>query len=190
MDTTESSTAMHSPVNVLVTGGCGFIGSNFINYIHDKWPGARLVNLDKLAIGASPEHVEEHIRSISSPPADTRYTFVHGDLLDQKLVESLLREHRIDTVIHFAAITHVDESYTDRVGTIQENVIATTALLEAINACGGVKRMVHISTDEVYGDSRDESEGPKTETTLPNPTNPYAASKAACELIVRSYHVS
>ncbi|KHJ76311.1 dTDP-D-glucose 4,6-dehydratase domain protein [Oesophagostomum dentatum] len=91
-------------------------------------------------------------------------------------------------VIHFAAITHVDESYTDRVGTIQDNVISTTTLLESImnRNYKGVKRLVHISTDEVYGDSFDDST-PKTEDSLPNPTNPYAASKAACEMIIRSY---
>lgn len=74
-------------------------------------------------------------------------------------------------------------------GTIQENVIATTSLLESINVAGGIRRFVHISTDEVYGDSQNDEE-PKTEKSLFNPTNPYAASKAACELIVRSYHVS
>uniref|UniRef100_A0A914GVE2 NAD(P)-binding domain-containing protein n=1 Tax=Globodera rostochiensis TaxID=31243 RepID=A0A914GVE2_GLORO len=133
------------PKKVLVTGGCGFIGSNFINYIFGKWPDASFVNLDKLAFGASPEHIVDDIRS------SHRYVFVHG--------------------------------------TIQENVIATTTLLEAINFYGQVRRLVHISTDEVYGDSMDDAT-PKCEDSPLNPTNPYAASKAACEVIVRSYHHS
>jgi dTDP-glucose 4,6-dehydratase len=171
------------PKNVLITGGCGFIGSNFINYIYGKWPEARLFNVDKLAFGASPEHIIKKIRNNAD-----RYSFLQGDLMNQEFVQQILRDHRIDTVIHFAAITHVDESYSDRIGTIQENIISTTTLLEAINACGReVRRLVHISTDEVYGDSREEGEPPKSETSLPNPTNPYAASKAACESIVRSY---
>ena len=168
---------------MLVTGGCGFIGSNFINFIFGKWPETRFINLDKLAVGASPDHILAEIRS------SRRYLFAHGTLLDQPLVERILRENRIDTVIHFAAITHVDESYSDRIGTIQENVIAITTLLEAINAYGQMKRLVHISTDEVYGDSANDL-APKNEESPLNPTNPYAASKAACEVIVRSYHHS
>ncbi|KAF7632296.1 NAD(P)-bd_dom domain-containing protein [Meloidogyne graminicola] len=171
------------PRNVLITGGCGFIGSNFINYIFDKWQNSRFINIDKLAVGASTEHIVPEVRKSG------RYTFVHGTLLEQSLVESLLKLYQIDTVIHFAAITHVDESYSDRVGTIQENIIATTTLLEAINTHKQIKRFVHISTDEVYGDSMD-SNSPNDEDSPLNPTNPYAASKAACEVIVRSYYHS
>jgi len=167
----------------MITGGCGFIGSNFINYIFERWSDARIVNVDKLAIGASPDNIIQTVRE------SKRYKFVHGNLLDSPLMQQILTEHKIDTVIHFAAITHVDESYENRIGTIQENVIATTSLLESINVSGGVQRFVHISTDEVYGDSQNDEE-PKTEKSLFNPTNPYAASKAACELIVRSYHHS
>lgn len=126
-------------------------GKNIIHHI------CRFINLDKLAYGASPDHIVPEVRN------SERYVFVHGTLMDQNLVEGILREHQIDTVklissfnpfipfnyqkiIHFAAITHVDESYSDRIGTIQENVIATTKLLEAINAFGQTKRLVHIST--------------------------------------------
>uniref|UniRef100_A0A1I8BBD6 NAD(P)-bd_dom domain-containing protein n=1 Tax=Meloidogyne hapla TaxID=6305 RepID=A0A1I8BBD6_MELHA len=129
------------PHNVLITGGCGFIGSNFINYIFDKWPSSKFINIDKLSVGASSDHVIPEVRKSG------RYTFVQGSLLEQPLVESLLKLYQIDTVIHFAAITHVDESYSDRVGTIQENVISTTTLLEAINTHGQIKRFVHISTE-------------------------------------------
>jgi len=173
----------HTPKNVLITGGCGFIGSNFINYIFDRWSTARIINIDKLAIGASSDNVVEQIRD------SKRYNFVHGNLLDIPLIQQILIDNQIDTVIHFAAITHVDESYDNRIGTIQENLISTTSLLESINFAKCVKKFVHISTDEVYGDSHNDGE-PKTENSLFNPTNPYAASKAACELIVQSYHHS
>ncbi|KAI6230298.1 DTDP-D-glucose 4,6-dehydratase [Aphelenchoides fujianensis] len=178
-----SDAERHVPRNLFVTGDCGFIGSNFINYVFEKWNLGRLVNIDKLAVGASPENIVERVQKSG------RYTFVQGNLLDIPLVQRLLIENEIDTVIHFAAITHVDESYENRIGTIQENVIATTSLLESVNVAKSVRRFVHISTDEVYGDSHDDGE-PKTETSLFNPTNPYAASKAACELIVTSYHHS
>nr|CAD2171105.1 unnamed protein product [Meloidogyne enterolobii] len=181
--TSKNKNNYTGPYNVLITGGCGFIGSNFINYIFDKWPSSKFINIDKLAVGASADHVIPEVRKSG------RYTFVHGTLLEQPLVESLLKLYQIDTVIHFAAITHVDESYSDRVGTIQENVIATTTLLEAVNTHGQIKRFVHISTDEVYGDSVNENV-PKDEESPLNPTNPYAASKAACEVIVRSYYHS
>ncbi|KAI6195056.1 DTDP-D-glucose 4,6-dehydratase [Aphelenchoides besseyi] len=143
----------------------------------------RIINIDKLAVGAARENITERVRQSG------RYQFVEGNLLDIPIVSQLLIKNKIDTVIHFAAITHVDESYENRIGTIQENVIATTSLLEAVNVAKTVRRFVHISTDEVYGDSQNDGE-PKTETSLFNPTNPYAASKAACELIVKSYHHS
>jgi dTDP-glucose 4,6-dehydratase len=174
---------MHEPKNILITGGCGFIGSNFINYIYTKWPQAKIINIDKLAVGASPDNITFNIQE------SERYQFILGDLLNQKLVQEILLDNQIDTIIHFAAITHVDESYENRIGTIQENIISTTTLLEAVNATKTVKRFVHISTDEIYGDSG-ENEAPKTEESLPNPTNPYAASKAACEFILRSYYHS
>ncbi|KAI6190904.1 DTDP-D-glucose 4,6-dehydratase [Aphelenchoides bicaudatus] len=173
----------YTPKNLLVTGGCGFIGSNFINYVFDRWSSARVVNVDKLAVGSKEDNVVQAIRN------SNRYKFIHANLLNIPLIQQILSDNQIDTVIHFAAITHVDESYENRIGTIQENVIATTSLLESINGSGCRVKFIHISTDEVYGDSHDDKE-PKTESSLFNPTNPYAASKAACELIVRSYHHS
>ncbi|CAJ0583491.1 unnamed protein product, partial [Mesorhabditis spiculigera] len=174
------------PKNCLVTGGCGFIGSNFINFIHNKWSSTNFVNYDKLTFGASTEHIEPRVAD------GGRYKFIHACLNDQKTLNKVLSENNIDTVIHFAAITHVDDSYADRIGTIQENIISTTTLLESIvnSQYKGVKRLVHISTDEIYGDSSESDTTPKTETTLPNPTNPYAASKAACELIIQAYNKS
>ncbi|TKR82047.1 hypothetical protein L596_015824 [Steinernema carpocapsae] len=165
----------HEVGNVLITGGCGFIGSNFINYVYDRWKMARIINFDKLAWGACVENIPERIRS------SDRYVFIQETLMNERAVIQALKEHHIDTVIHFAAVTHVDESYSNRMGTIQENVMITAVLLDAINSGTEVKRLVHISTDEIYGDSFNDSK-PKTEESLPNPTNPYAASKASCEI--------
>uniref|UniRef100_A0A915BAU8 dTDP-D-glucose 4,6-dehydratase n=1 Tax=Parascaris univalens TaxID=6257 RepID=A0A915BAU8_PARUN len=169
------------PHAVLITGGCGFIGSNFINYVFDRWPSTSFVNIDKLEFGASEENVELKVTK------SERYKFVRGTVQDLELLLSTLREHEVDTVIHFAAITHVDESYSDRVGTIAQNVLSTTTLLEAVTFhYPNLRRLVHISTDEVYGDSMNDII-PKNEKSLLNPTNPYAASKGACELILNAY---
>ncbi|VDM24296.1 unnamed protein product [Toxocara canis] len=169
------------PDAVLITGGCGFIGSNFINYVFNKWPSTSFVNIDKLEIGASEENIEEEIAQSG------RYKFVHGTIQNLDLLLDVLQENKIDTVIHFAAITHVDESYNDRVGTIAENILSTTTLLEAVTFhYHSLRRFVHISTDEVYGDSGNDI-APKNEKSLLNPTNPYAASKGACELILNAY---
>uniref|UniRef100_A0AC35UIM5 NAD(P)-bd_dom domain-containing protein n=1 Tax=Rhabditophanes sp. KR3021 TaxID=114890 RepID=A0AC35UIM5_9BILA len=173
----------HCPHNLLITGGCGFIGSNFVNFIFNKWPNANIINFDKLAFGANEEHIEDYVKQ------SQRYKLIIDTLCNQKSVEDALSKYNIDTIIHFAAITHVDDSYSDRIGTIQENIISTTSLLEAVNKWGKLKKFVHISTDEVYGDSFNDN-APKSELSLMNPTNPYAASKAACEVIVNSYHHS
>jgi dTDP-D-glucose 4,6-dehydratase len=201
------------------------------------------VNFDKLAYGASATNVTEHIRTSG------RYSFINANLLDQSIVETVLRQNQvyfpsqirnecgyniiivqIDTIVHFAAITHVDESYADRDGTINENIMATVRyalhslnfkrlnifsaynvlfqiigsnqeLWKAEKTCSHKHRFTLVLNnytlesysfltfqDEVYGDSSEGSE-PKTESSPLNPTNPYAASKAACELIITSYHV-
>ncbi|CAP32737.1 Protein CBG14085 [Caenorhabditis briggsae] len=175
--------AWEEPKCVLITGGCGFIGSNYINFTFNKWKNTKFINYDKLAFGASPLHVEKEIRE--SP----RYKFVEAKLEDQPTLIKTLAENEVDMVIHFAAITHVDESYSDRIGTIQDNIISTTTLLESIvnSPYKGVKKLVHISTDEVYGDSFEDTTPKSESASLPNPTNPYAASKAACEMVIRSY---
>ncbi|VDK48825.1 unnamed protein product [Anisakis simplex] len=181
MATASDTQVRTKPHSVLITGGCGFIGSNFINYIFEKWHSTRIVNIDKLEYGASEDHI------VSSVANSERYTFVNGTIRNMDLIIDLLNEHQIDTVINFAAITHVDESYTDRLHTIDENILSTTTLLEALTFhYHNLRRFVHISTDEVYGDSKDDRTA-KSEMSLPNPTNPYAASKAACELIINAY---
>ncbi|PAV56184.1 hypothetical protein WR25_09504 isoform B [Diploscapter pachys] len=183
----RQSTALmqeEQPHSVLITGGCGFIGSNFINYIYDHWKQTKIVNFDKLDFGAKQSHVDKRVRD------SNRYVFVEANLEDQPTLDQCFRQHQVDMVIHFAAITHVDESYRHRIDTIKDNIISTATLLESIvnRNYTGVKRFVHISTDEVYGDSH-EDDLPKTEASAFNPTNPYAASKASCELIIRAYCV-
>uniref|UniRef100_A0A914DG27 dTDP-D-glucose 4,6-dehydratase n=1 Tax=Acrobeloides nanus TaxID=290746 RepID=A0A914DG27_9BILA len=174
---------MFEPKSVLITGGCGFIGSNFLNYIFNKWPNSIIVNFDKLAEGSFKENVTSEIRS------SNRYSIVVGNLLNKEQIFKTLFLYKIDTIVHFAALTHVDDSYADRIGTIYENVMSTTNLLEAVIEYGGIQRFLYISTDEVYGDS-EENEEQKNERAPLNPTNPYAASKAAAENIIRCYYHS
>jgi dTDP-glucose 4,6-dehydratase len=183
--------------NVLVTGGAGFIGSNFIRYLQQVEPDLTIINLDILSYAGSPEN----LRDLPDPD---RHIFVRGDICDRPLVDSLLRQHEIDTIVHFAAETHVDRSIVDPEPFIRTNVLGTFTLLEAsrkywleeqsVREAGGVdrfgralpRRFHHISTDEVFG-----SLGPKdpawAETTPYAPNSPYAASKASSDHLVRAY---
>lgn len=160
----------YEPRNILVTGGCGFIGSNFINHIADQ---CNVVCLDRMDYCARKEHIQVPCK------------LYVGDINDFDLVGDILNENQIDTVVHFAAQSHVDNSFGNSVRFTIDNVLGTHNLIEACRKYGGIKRFIHISTDEVYGEiSLDES---STETSLLNPTNPYAATKAGTEFIVRSY---
>ncbi|RMG34906.1 MAG: dTDP-glucose 4,6-dehydratase [Planctomycetota bacterium] len=163
--------------SLLVTGGCGFIGSNFILYQLEHYPQQRIVNLDKLTYAGNPENLAE-------VEDDRRYHFVHGDICDRAAVVELLREHAVEAVVNFAAESHVDRSILDSGPFVRTNVQGVTALMDACREAG-VQRFVQISTDEVYG-----SLGPTgrfTEQTPLAPNSPYAASKAAADLLVRSY---
>uniref|UniRef100_A0A0R3RMM3 dTDP-D-glucose 4,6-dehydratase n=1 Tax=Elaeophora elaphi TaxID=1147741 RepID=A0A0R3RMM3_9BILA len=171
----------YQPSSMLITGGCGFIGCNFINSMFQKWHTTRFINIDKLMCEIRETNVAAQVRQSS------RYKFFKATIRDIDLLLRLLQDYQIDTVIHFAAVTHVDKSYVDRIGTIEENVLSMATLLEAIAfRYNGIKRFVHISTDEIYGES-EEGSVPKTEYSLLNPTNPYAASKACCETILNAY---
>ncbi|VDK76220.1 unnamed protein product, partial [Onchocerca ochengi] len=131
----------YQPSSVLVTGGCGFIGSNFINSIFQKWPTARFVNIDKLTYEIRETNLAAKVRQ------SNRYKFIKGTIRDIDLLLNLLKDYQIDTIIHFAAMTHVDKSYADRIGTIEENVMSMTTLLEAATfRYNGIKRFIHIST--------------------------------------------
>ncbi|MDH4316426.1 MAG: dTDP-glucose 4,6-dehydratase [Gammaproteobacteria bacterium] len=177
-----------SPSVLLVTGGAGFIGSNFVRHVLKTTPDAIVVTLDKLTYAGS-------IHNLDDLPDRERHTFVEGDINDRGLVEKLLREHEIDTIVHFAAETHVDRSIAGPGDFIASNVQGTYNLLESARSVWLLEnrwdehacRFHHISTDEVYG-SLGPDDAPFTESSLYAPNSPYSASKAASDHMVRAWH--
>ncbi|MFL7814396.1 MAG: dTDP-glucose 4,6-dehydratase [Anaerolineales bacterium] len=169
--------------NILVTGGAGFIGSNFVRYLLEREPDVKITNLDLLTYAGSLENLGD------LPQAD-RHRFVRGDICDQELVASLLAEDEIQVLVHFAAETHVDRSILGPGEFVRTNIQGTFTLLEALRehqANSGRKiHFHHISTDEVYG-SLQKGEPSFTENSRLAPNSPYAASKAASDHLVRSY---
>ena len=171
--------------NLLVTGGCGFIGSNFINYYVKKHPGVYIYNLDAMYYCANKENIEESIRN------SNQYKLIEGNLCSFDLINHILDIYQIDTVIHFAAQSHVQDSFDDSFKYTNDNILGTHTLLESCRRYGKIKKFIHISTDEVYGESLlSENEEKKNEQSILCPTNPYAATKAAAELIASSYRHS
>lgn len=173
----------HHPKNVLVTGGAGFIGANFVQYLLRTDPQVKIVNLDLLTYAGS----LDNLKALADPQ---RHTFIQGDIGDRALVERLLREHKIDTVVHFAAESHVDRSISGPAAFIQTNLVGTFTLLETarsvwLDRTEGV-RFHHISTDEVYG-TLQAGDPPFTETTPYAPNSPYSASKAGSDHLARAY---
>lgn len=169
-------------VNILITGGCGFIGSNFINYYFPKKRFDKLVNIDAMYYCANEENVDESVRT------DDKYVLVRGNICDDKLVTNILQEHKITHIIHCAAQSHVQNSFEDSIKFTHDNIVGTHTLLECCRKYGGIVRFIHVSTDEVYGESLNEvNEKHKTEQSILCPTNPYAATKAGAELIAQSY---
>ena len=175
---------------MLVTGGAGFIGSNFIHYVLRHDPEVQIVNLDALTYAGSLENLKDL-------PDDSRYTFVEGDITDRALVDKLFEEHKFDTVVHFAAESHVDRSILDPGVFIQTNVIGTFTLLEAARKAWLVDKILpieqvrihHVSTDEVFG-TLSREDPPFEEDTPYAPRSPYAASKASSDHLVRAYHIT
>ena len=163
-------------MNILVTGGAGFIGSNFIRHILRRHPGYHVVNLDALTYAGS----RENLRDVEAEP---RYRFIHGDIRDAETVLDALKG--IDIVVNFAAESHVDRSIVDTQPFLSTNVIGLGVLLDCARK-RGVRRFIHLSTDEVYG-SLAEDEGAFTEETPLQPNSPYSASKAAGDLVIRAY---
>jgi dTDP-glucose 4,6-dehydratase len=172
---------------ILVTGGAGFIGSNFVlDWLHLEAEG--VVNLDKLTYAGNPSNLD-------AVHDDARHVFVHGDIGDSALLEKLFAEHKPRAIVHFAAETHVDRSIHGPAAFIQTNVNGTFTLLEAARAYWGkladperaAFRFLHVSTDEVYG-SLGPSDPPFSETNPFEPNSPYSASKAASDHLVRAYH--
>jgi UDP-glucose 4,6-dehydratase len=166
-------------MNLLVTGGCGFIGSNFINYYFHKNTNAKIVNLDAMYYCANESNVNPEVQ------ASSRYTFIKGNLVSMDLVSYILKHFNITHIIHFAAQSHVQNSFDDSLIYTSDNIVGTHTLLEACRLYGLVKKVVHVSTDEVYGESIGDDL--KHEGSVLIPTNPYAATKAGAELIAMSY---
>ncbi len=176
---------MISIENLLVTGGCGFIGSNFINYYFDKNKKVNIINLDAMYYCANENNISSSIRN------SDRYKLIKGNICSYDLLSHILQSYKIDTVIHFAAQSHVEDSFTDSFKYTHDNILGTHTLLEACRAYGQIKKFIHISTDEVYGESLlSEDEEKKNEYSILCPTNPYAATKAGAELIASSYRFS
>ncbi len=167
-------------MNLLVTGGCGFIGSNFIRYELEKYSSVNIVNLDKLTYAGN----SENLLDIQDKYKD-RYTFVKGDILNAELVRQIIVENRIDIIINFAAESHVDRSIIDPADFVRTNILGVQTLLEVARQVG-IKRFIQISTDEVYGDLPDNGYF-KEETPL-SPNSPYAASKASADMLVKAYY--
>ena len=165
--------------NILVTGGCGFIGSNFINYMLDTYEDIFIVNIDRLDYCANVKNVYHK----------ERYQLVVSDLNNYSIVRELLNQYSINIIIHFSAQSHVDNSFGNSIQFTRDNVLGTHTLLECARDYGKLDRFIHISTDEVYGEVDIEHKG-CNEKSLLNPTNPYAATKAAAEFLVRSFYHS
>jgi dTDP-glucose 4,6-dehydratase len=172
-------------MTILVTGGCGFIASNFINSYFFENSDTTLVNIDAMYYCANEKNIHENIRM------SMRYHFIKGNLCSYDLVMNILKIYNITTVVHFAAQSHVQNSFDNALQYTHDNVVGTHTLLEACRKYGKIKRFIHISTDEVYGESMlEENEEKKHENSVLCPTNPYAATKAAAELIAKSYYHS
>ena len=170
--------------NLLVTGGCGFIGSNFINYIATK-NKYNIINYDAMYYAADKNNINQSVRESAN------YTLVEGNLCSEDLVKFVLETYKIDMVIHFAAQSHVQLSFDDSLQFTKDNILGTHILLECARKYGKIERFIHVSTDEVYGESMNQvDENCKTEQSILCPTNPYAATKAGAELIAQSYNHS
>jgi len=169
----------------LVTGGAGFIGSNFIYYMFNKYQDIKIINLDKLTYAGN-------LENLKGLKDDLNYTFIHGDICDKELVKNIFSENDIDYVVNFAAETHVDRSINDPEPFIKTNVLGTVTILDAAknawlteNGFKEGKKFLQISTDEVYGSLGDT--GYFIETTPINPHSPYSSSKAGADLMVQAY---
>jgi dTDP-glucose 4,6-dehydratase len=165
-------------MNLLVTGGCGFIGANFVHEQRRQYPQDRLVVLDALTYCGN-------LRNLESLSSDPGVAFVRGDICDADRVAQLLRDDHMDAIVHFAAESHVDRSILGPLPFVQTNVVGTTVLLEAARKAQ-VQRFLHVSTDEVYG-TLGPTDPPFTEETPLAPRSPYAASKAASDHLALAY---
>ncbi|AKB23618.1 dTDP-glucose 4,6-dehydratase [Methanosarcina sp. MTP4] len=164
-------------MKLLVTGGCGFIGSNFIHYMLEKYPDYEIVNLDKLTYAGNPENLKD----IEENP---NYSFIKGDICDPVIVNEVMKN--ADQVVHFAAESHVDRSIEDGSVFVRTNVLGTNTLLQS-SLANDIKKFIHVSTDEVYGSTM---EGSFTEKDNLAPSSPYSSSKAGSDLLAMSYYTT
>ena len=167
-------------MNILVTGGFGFIGSNFINYYMNKYSKCKIVNLDAMYYCASKYNINTNIRNSEN------YTFIEGNINDYNLVKYIIQTSKIECIVHFAAQSNVDNSFNNSLQYTQDNIKGTHTLLEVVRKTKPTILFIHFSTDEVYGESELDGK-PKHEMSILCPTNPYAASKAGAEMLVNSY---
>ncbi|MBR5458641.1 MAG: dTDP-glucose 4,6-dehydratase [Burkholderiaceae bacterium] len=167
-------------MKMLVTGGAGFIGANFLHYWFEHYPNDEVWCLDVMTYAAN-------LRSIEALMEKPNFHFIQGDVADAEFVNALFDEARFDTVVHFAAESHVDRSIVDPTAFLRTNVLGTQVLLDAAKRYG-VSRFHQVSTDEVYGDWPFGSSETFVETSPLKPSSPYAASKASADLLVLSYH--
>ena len=165
-------------MNLLVTGGAGFIGSNFIRYILDTYPEYRVINLDKLTYAGN-------LENLTGIDKDPRYAFEKGDICEKSRVQLCVVRYDIDMIVHFAAESHVDRSILGASEFVQTNVVGTNVLLEVVKELK-LKRFLQVSTDEVYGSLG--SAGLFTEETSLHPNSPYSASKASADMLALAYH--
>ena len=171
--------------NLLITGGCGFIGSNYINYIFNKYDDFNIINIDAMYYCASENNINKEVRD------SERYKLIKGNLCSYDLLYHIVNDYKIDYIIHFAAQSHVQNSFEDALQYTKDNIVGTHNLLEVVRKYGKIIKFIHVSTDEVYGESMiEKNENKKTEESILCPTNPYAATKASAELIAQSYYYS
>jgi dTDP-glucose 4,6-dehydratase len=186
MTSFESNQPLRKPRRLIVTGGAGFIGANFVHYWCQKYPGDRVVVLDALTYAGN----RQTLAVLDDHP---NFRFVTGDICDRPVIDTLLQEEAIDTLVHFAAESHVDRSILGPDAFVRTNVVGSFTLLEAFRQhwqaaeCPLDYRFHHVSTDEVYG-SLSHDDPAFTETTAYTPNSPYSASKAGSDHLVRAYH--
>ena len=173
---------IYTPSCIMVTGGAGFIASHIVLQLCEKYPQYKVITFDKLDYCSS-------LRNLDAVKSFPNHKFVKGNLLSADLIKYVIETEHVDTIIHAAAQTHVDNSFGNSFAFTENNVMGTHVLAETAKSCGCIKRFIHVSTDEVYGSSY-EGEERHVEADALEPTNPYAATKAAAENIIKSYYRS
>ena len=168
-----------SAMKLLVTGGAGFIGSNFIRHMFSSHPDFEILNLDVLTYAGN----LNNLKGIDKNP---HYTFIKGDICNRNVVNAILEKHKVDALVHFAAESHVDRSIENASAFVTTNILGTHTLLESARQ-NDVPKFIHISTDEVYGSTM---EGSFKETDILSPSSPYSASKAGSDLLALSYYTT